>query len=113
MNNRVSARSRHKSKRICRISACTDTSSALVISSQTMKRGLSTSARDADALALAAGKFMRITPEMLGVELHPQQGRACDLQPLLARSADAVHGHRFDQGMGDREAGIERRLRVV
>lgn len=69
-------------------------------------------ASDAQALALAAGKFMRVTVKLIGREPHP----FCQADNLVAQS-DALLDVMNDQGFGhlvkSRKARIERGIRVL
>ena len=58
-----------------RISACTETSSDDVGSSRSSRLGARISARDRDALALTAGKLMRISEAMTRVEADVGESR--------------------------------------
>ena len=87
--------------------ACTETSSADTGSSQTIRLGLQCQrAGDADALALAAGEFVRVAVERLGPQ--PDLERQC-LDPLgqCAAARDAVIDQRLADDVADLEARVQ------
>ena len=69
-------------------------------------------ARDADALALAAGEFVRIAVEHLAGEPDGLEQRAHFLD-LLGPRADAVHEQRLAHDLAHRHARIERGVGVL
>ena len=82
-----------------------DTSSAETGSSQTMKSGLT--AGDADALALAAGKFVGVAGGMLGVEADIAHELENALLPFLPAGVELMHVQRLADDVGDGHAGVE------
>src|SRR5205085_3697509 len=71
--------------------------------------------RDRDPLALAARELVRIAleKELRRVELHPRQCLADVLAPLGLRAAETVDHERFLDRGPDREARVERLVRVL
>ncbi len=69
-------------------------------------------ARDADALALAAGEFVR---EPLGMERGEADQAQQFLHPCGAGGgvADAMHLHRLRDGLANREARVERGIGIL
>ena len=113
MKTYVRPNSRWRSLSRLRICAWTDTSSADTGSSQTISFGFDRErARDADALALAAGELVREAVVVLGVE-------ADDLEQLLHAAldlgvgAELVHLERLGDDEADALARVQRRVRVL
>eukprot|EP01022_Parablepharisma_sp_SALTPOND_P030360 TRINITY_DN760_c2_g5_i1.p1 TRINITY_DN760_c2_g5~~TRINITY_DN760_c2_g5_i1.p1 ORF type:complete len:1316 (-),score=509.04 TRINITY_DN760_c2_g5_i1:3474-7421(-) len=65
---------------------------------------------DADALALAAGEFVRIALAVLGREAHA--GQQC-IHARLCALLHAMYQHRLHDGIADRHARIERGKRIL
>src|SRR5437762_1044753 len=67
---------------------------------------------DADALALPAGEFMRVTVERVGAkpDLAGEFGHPVIEYPALG---NAIIGQRFGDDLADFEAWVERRVRVL
>ena len=79
-------------------------SSALVGSSSTMKVGSSTMrARDRDALALAAGEFVRITETGCGIEPDVRRAPGSPAARARLRQSGLVHPEAFLDDVGDRQ----------
>ena len=69
-------------------------------------------ARDADALALAAGKLMRKVPHLVGPQAHLLE-QFGDPVLLLAAGGEAVHAERLADDVARAHARIERGERVL
>ena len=69
-------------------------------------------AGNANALALAAGKFVRVAAGMVIFQTHFSQGLDRHLK-ALARGANAVDLQAFHHRFADRHARIERGVRVL
>ena len=70
-------------------------------------------AGDADALALAAGKFVGVAGGMLGVEADIAHELENALLPFLPAGVELMHVQRLSDDVFDRHAGIKGRIRVL
>ena len=70
-------------------------------------------AGDRDALALAAGKFVRIAEPRLGIEADIVQGADHAALALLGRHVGMMHPQPFLDDVGDRHARAERAVGVL
>src|SRR5207244_3886542 len=70
------------------------------------------SARDADTLALTAAEFVGILFRRIDRHTDLRQNLA-HLRADFLRIAETMHTHRLAQGLADRAAWIERRVRVL
>lgn len=71
------------------------------------------SARDAHALALAAGEFVRMPPGIVGAQTDLFEKFADPLCPLAARQGVEMDSPSFGDGLADREARIEGKVRIL
>src|SRR5690348_10799277 len=69
-------------------------------------------AGNADALALAAGEFVRVTVERFGAQAHLESEFGNAFRQLAA-AGDAVIDERFADYVADPEARVERRIGVL
>ena len=91
-----------------------ETSSAETGSSQTIELGLDRErARDHDALALAAGKFVRVAAHMLALQPDLDEQARHAILPLACRGGELVDRQRFTEDRADGHARIERGERVL
>src|SRR6266446_3535678 len=87
--------------------ACTETSRAETGSSQMIRLGC-----NADALALAAGKFVREAVERVLPQAH-LEGECGDPVPQLVAAGDAVIDQRLADDVADPEPRVERGVGVL
>jgi len=68
---------------------------------------------DADALALAAGKFVRVAAQMIGFEIDFFEQGGCPIASVAAIGANFLNYHRLGQRRFDRHSWVERTVRVL
>ena len=114
---KMSARPYSRCRSISRLTICAwiETSSAETGSSQTMQlRPVDHGARDADALALAAGEFVRVAVDLLRQQPDLGHHRLDARAPILGAYQLRVEGaQRLGDDLADRHARIERGERIL